>query len=177
MESQVPWLAVSMCLLSSLLSGCVGLESFVANKEDMPTGKACQIAVFWNKEIAYAADTVNGGVETPGLVGRVYLFGPKFDFPLIGNGTVTVELYKGELPEGAGAQVTYQLAEKWQIDKDTLKRLARKDTIGWGYTLFLPWSSYKAETRLVRLKVRYDSGDGSLPLYTEAPLSLARQGR
>src|SRR5208337_2466794 len=93
----------------------------------------------------------------PGLAGRLYLFGPNIDYPLAGDGRLTVDLFNDE-PE-AGKEP--KLLEQWRIDKDTLKRLLKKDTIGWGYTLFLPWGTYKPEITHVHLRLRYDPAHGT----------------
>ena len=59
-----------------------------------------------------------------------------------------------------------------RIDKDTLKRLRKKDFIGEGYTIFLPWATYKPEITRVQLKARYEPSKGS-PLYaSSAPFTL-----
>jgi hypothetical protein len=45
--------------------------------------------------------------------------------------------------------------------------------VGNGYTLFLPWSTYKREITNVRMTVRYDSKQGGTPLYSpSAPMTL-----
>jgi hypothetical protein len=61
--------------------------------------------------------------------------------------------------------------ERWTFDPLTLKRLLRKDIIGWGYTLFLPWSTYRPEIAVVRLKLCYQPKNGS-PLYAESAVTL-----
>ena len=62
--------------------------------------------------------------------------------------------------------------EEWRIDKDTLKRLHKKDVIGEGYTIFLPWATYKPEIARIQLKVRYEPVKGA-PLYAaSSPLTL-----
>jgi hypothetical protein len=170
--------ALLASFVAALLPGCVGIDSFVAKTEAPPAGKPCQIVATWNKEVVFAPDPANGGRPTPGLTGRLYLFGPQVDFPLVGKGTLKVELYRIDAPaDGSPADVQTKLLEEWRIDKDTLSRLLRKDTIGWGYSLFLPWGTYKPEINHVRLKVCYDPGDGGAPLYTESltvTLSKAR---
>ena len=52
----------------------------------------------------------------------------------------------------------------------TLQRLVKKDMIGWGYTLFLPWGSYRPNLTKVHLALRYDPEKGP-PLFAE-PSSL-----
>lgn len=54
--------------------------------------------------------------------------------------------------------------EQWRFDPQTLKRLLKKDMIGQGYTLFLPWGTYRPDVRRVRVNVRYEV-DGAMPVY------------
>ena len=56
--------------------------------------------------------------------------------------------------------------ERWQFDAGTLQNLLRKDKIGWGYTLFLPWSTYTPDIARVQLNVCYTPAKGT-PLYSE----------
>jgi hypothetical protein len=177
--------------LLSFGSGCVGLDSFIAPKDAPPTGKACQVVATWNKEVLFAPDPANGGIAKPGVTGRLYLFGPQIDYPLAANGSLIVDLFTIDPPvadttgsnaalppPAANGTAQPRLLEEWRIDKDTLQKLLHKDTIGWGYTLFLPWGSYHPDITQVRLKIRYDPAEGGLPLYTESgPLTLAKQKR
>lgn len=155
-------------LLALLPAGCVTMDKVLPGlcQEKPPTGPVHQVVVTWNNEVMHAADPVHNGTLVPGIGGRLFLFGPQIDFPLAGDGTITVDLFD----ETAGpAQVPM---ERWIFDPDTLKRLIRKDMVGWGYTLFLRWSTYKPEVAVVRLKLCYQPKKGS-PLYAEsAPMTL-----
>jgi len=162
---------------SLLLTGCVALQEFTGKGADRPpTGAVCQLVPTWSKEIAFVPDPANGGVPRPGISGRIYLFGPQIDYPLAGDGSLTVELSAPEAaPAGAGppAKAEWRLLEQWTMDQPTLQRLLRKDIVGWGYTLFLPWGTYRPDVSVVRLKLRYDP-PGAMPLYSESTLTLAR---
>jgi hypothetical protein len=99
----------------------------------------------------------------------VYLFGPEIGFPVVGDGALVVDLYD----ETGTPERPAVLREEWRLDPVTLKRLLRRDTIGWGYTLFLPWGSYRPEVTRVRLKVRYQPAEGA-PLFAEgSPIDLS----
>lgn len=149
--------------------GCVTMGP-LAPWASAPTGPVCQIVSTWNHEVVFTPDPVNGGVSSPGLVGRVFLFGPDVCYPLVGDGSLTVALFD-DSPQADGGQPV-QL-EEWRIDKDTLRRLVKRDTIGMGYTLFLPWATYKQEIKHIHMKVRYDTGK-SLPIYVDSgPLTLS----
>ena len=57
--------------------------------------------------------------------------------------------------------------EEWVFSTKLMKELQRHDPIGWGYTVPLPWYTYKPEITRVRLKVRFDRVGGSTPLYSD----------
>ena len=71
-----------------------------------------------------------------------------------------------------------RVLEQWNIDKDTLRRLARKDIFGWGYTLFLPWQTYRQEISHVYMHVAFIPDSGASPVYAPmAIVSLGNEGR
>lgn len=128
----------------------------------------CQIVSTWKNEVVHVADPVHGGSPTPGLAGRFYLFGEEVDTPIEAEGNLTVDLF--DLSKGPGTQPL--LLENWQLDPVTLKKLKRKDPVGEGYTLFLPWATYRPDITRVQLKLKYDAG-GEFPLYGDTgPLTL-----
>jgi len=148
--------------------GCLTLDQFVTGKGGAPrSGNVCQIVTTWNPRVEYVPDSVHGGVPAPCMVGRLYLFGPNIDFPLVGDGDVVVELFD----DGANAPQGVKL-EDWHFTASMLKQLLRKDTIGWGYSLVLPWGSYRPDLRHVHLTCRYEQPKGG-PLYAPpSPVSL-----
>jgi hypothetical protein len=156
-----------------LTSGCVNTEPFLAGKEAPPTGPVCQAAGAWNNEIAYAADPTHFGQMNPGLAGRIYLFGPIADFPRIGEGSLVVDLYDETHVPSSQQKVPL---EEWYFDKDTLKRLVRRDYIGWGYTVFLPWGTFKPEISQIRLKVRFEPVNGNAAIYDESSVTIHKTG-
>jgi hypothetical protein len=135
----------------------------------MPHGTVCQIVTTWNHQVVYAPDPVHAGAPTPGVIGRLYLFGQEISYPLVEEGSAVVDLYDDTKANTGEARPPL---EEWRLDPATLKRLVKRDTIGWGYTLFLPWATYKPDIKLVHLKIRYEPAKGT-PLYAESgPLTL-----
>jgi hypothetical protein len=61
--------------------------------------------------------------------------------------------------------------ETWKIEPVTFKSLLRKDIIGWGYTVFLPWTTYQPEMTHLRLKLCYLPAKGA-PIYFESPVTM-----
>jgi hypothetical protein len=129
-----------------------------------PPGVVCQIAAWWQNNIAHAADPTRGGALNPGFAGRLYLFGPYIDHPMPGDGSLLIEMFD----ETQGAPVK---KEQWEIDAQTLHRLLRRDMIGWGYTLFLPSAEVKPEMTKLRLRSCYRPAKGS-PMYCENMVTL-----
>jgi hypothetical protein len=160
-------------LVAILEEGCVTPNSFLSSGEDIPTNQVCQAVVAWYPEVIFTPDPTHRGQPTPGIAGRVYLFGPEIDSPLTGDGAVIVDLYDDTVA-GSAMNPNAVPLEEWQIDKATLKRLKKKDAVGMGYTLFLPWSTYRPEAAHVHLRLRYEPAKGT-PIYAESsPMVLNR---
>jgi hypothetical protein len=160
-------------LILALAAGCVSTGPWLAPVNGPPTGTVCQVAATWNNKVLFAPDPTHGGAPTPGLAGRVYLFGPDLAHPLAGDGRLSVHLYDHGPTKAGGAPVAL---EEWHIDKDTLKKLLRKDLVGWGYTLFLPWGTYKPEITQVYLQLSYQPPTGPPLQANGAPVTLDHEG-
>jgi hypothetical protein len=157
-------------LLGCLLpTGCVPLESCLRPADRPPEGLVGQVTAVWKPEVVFTQDPLHDGQTVPGLAGRLYLFEAKTGLPVVGDGAVQVHLYNDDArgPDGKAVEL-----ERWHIDHKSLAKLLRKDTIGWGYTLFLPWGSFHPGITHVHLTVCYQAHTG-LPLYgPSSPLVL-----
>jgi hypothetical protein len=151
--------AVPGCLVMDKCKSCAGIAP------SAPASQPCQAVATWSRQVHFAPDPVRNGAPGPGLVGRLYLFDEQIKDPMIGDGGIFVELFDDNVPQPGGLKI-----EEWTIDKDTLKRLAKKDTFGWGYTLFLPCGSYRPGLSKVHLTLRYDPENGP-PLFAD-PASM-----
>jgi hypothetical protein len=152
------------------------MDSFVL-EAGMPPGPqpAAQVIAMWCNQVATTPDPAHNGEPVKGLAGRVYLFGPNIDCPVTGDGSLVIDLFVAPIDHGPPAQPPAPL-EEWRFDRDTLHRLLRRDAVGWGYTVFLPWSTYRPDINQVYLKVRYDPRTGA-PLYGAiARITLNRDG-
>jgi hypothetical protein len=151
------WVAA---LVLALSAGCASLPWQTWQMDGVP----CQIATTWQSRVMFTPDPTKNGAQTPGLAGRLYLFGPEISYPMTGDGALVIDLYD----ETKGQAV---MLERWQFDAETLKRLLKKDMIGWGYTLFLPWGQYTPDITKIRLKARYEPPKRA-PLFTENVVTL-----
>jgi hypothetical protein len=155
------------------VGGCDTTGAFLAD-EDTPryTEPACRVAAWWEPTVRYTPDPANNGAPLPGIAGRVYLMraGSEIKDTLVGNGTLTIELFDEAQPPGPqGPAPVYH----WSFDAATLQQLLRRDVVGWGYTLFLPCLPLRTDITHATLKVRYDQ-DKCLPLFAEpAKFSLS----
>jgi hypothetical protein len=169
--SQVRRWAV-LAAVAVLAAGCVNLASLVPDSDGPPTGAVCRVAPIWNPQVMFTPDPTRNGMPIPGVAGRLFLFGPQYGFPLSGEGSVVVDLFDPARADGKGTEIPL---EEWRIDKDTLKRLQVRDDIGWGYTLFLPWSTYRPDLTRVEIRTRFDPVKGS-PLYADPAAMTFNQG-
>ena len=160
------WAAWLVAALAALLPGCVWSEWAVLPGTKPPP--VCQVQATWQNSVLFTPDPVNNGKMSPGIAGRVYLFGEELKDTLVGDGSLVVELCD---PSPAG-----ECLERWQIDPVTLKRLVKRDNLfGWGYTVYLPWTKLDPDvTKLnkVRMRVRYEPCQGT-PLFTEDEVTLS----
>lgn len=152
MSSAKSILGVAACLCAS--AGCVITESAQRPpQETAPTGSAAQVLATWENKVIMTPDIVHGGAPMPGLACRMYLLEPS-GRPIQGEGSIMVDLREAPTP-GTDSQTQPKLIERWEIPHDALQRLLSKDQIGWGYTLYLPWGTYRPEIRRVQLQIRY----------------------
>jgi hypothetical protein len=131
------------------------------------------VTVAWQNQVIFTPDPANGGRPIPGLAGRLYIFDKNVGTPLAADGSLVIDLV-GLLPERTDGQPVH--LERWCIDKETLKRLEKRDILGTGYTLFLPWAGYRPNITQVQLKTQYTPVKGA-PLYDlSTPLRLTTEG-
>jgi hypothetical protein len=148
-----------------------GFGSMMFGAAPTQTSLARKVLVAWNNQIVTTPDPVNGNRETPGLAGRLYVFGDDEGHPLVAPGAVAVCVRAVDREGKTGPALA-----TWSFDSVSLQRLGRKDAIGHGYTLFLPWLEYKPEIVRVQLDVRY-LPDGGQPLFAPTTtMSLHQDG-
>ncbi len=155
-------------LLAALLCapGCT-LDQYWTTKDGSPTGGApCYVATAWLNRVQYTPDVVNDGAPTPGLVCRLYIFDESETHPMVGDGSVTITLFDDTHGPAAGP------LEQWYIDPAALKKFLKKDVVGQGYTLFLPWKSCAAEVVKTHLTVKYEPATGTPLFGPVTPLTL-----
>jgi hypothetical protein len=155
------WL--SAVLLCGAMALCVGCQSaFVKvekEKEKPPTGTVSQILPMWQKQVAWSPNPLNNGAPVAALTGRIYLMAADSSgTTLEGDGTLEVVAYDCADPAHPAA------IEGWRFDQETLKRLLSKDGLGWGYSLIMPWGTYRPDFNRIRLSVSYRHDEKTTPV-------------
>ena len=146
--------------------GCTLDKVWTTTDSATAGGGPCEVATAWLNRVQYTPDVANEGEPTPGLVCRLYLFDATETHPLLADGSVTVTLF-----DDTHGPATQPL-EQWFIDPVTLKKFLKKDIVGPGYTLFLPWKSCRPEVVKVHLACKYEPAKGA-PLFDKVtPLTL-----
>jgi len=154
-----------MGIIASLfmLQGCIGgkfsMSHFSPPQAATPATAVGLVQTMWENRIVVTEDTVNNGAPLPGLAGRIYFFGGKLGHPLHAKGTLTVTAH-----EVLADNKTVPM-EVWEIDPVTLQKLGSTDRLGWGYTIFLPITHYRADLKRVQLQAKFVPEGGS-PLYS-----------
>ncbi|VTS06164.1 hypothetical protein [Tuwongella immobilis] len=174
--SRLRWIAVAGLLLATTGSGCRILDRKAESMDGShhhhsakATNPQGQLIATWSNRVGQSPDPTRGGAMGMGLAGRVYYFPPKSEVPKPLTGTVVVQLFDHtQVNKG----VEPKLMEEWRLDPGTLKKLEKPDTFGIGYTLFLPWGSYRPDVAKVYLQVRHECGDGSGEMAPGSTLSL-----
>jgi hypothetical protein len=138
-----------------VFAGCLGKN--VNNKEPLKPAAKGRLISSWDNKVTFAPDFARGGAIMPGLVGRVYLFGPDQAVPYIGDGSLIVTLYDAT-PHGPDSQP--KVTDNFVIDPQSLRQFAKTDVFGDGYTVFFPWFNYGPEVKQVYLQIRYTAANG-----------------
>jgi len=156
--------AVTAGLLAALLLnlGCLGTEtrSWFSSKPEVPP-PANDMAVMYYKQVRYIPDPTKGGTPSAALTLRMYLFkGEKFGEPIIGEGTIIVDVYDDNKPAGRDGSVP---VETTKFPKELLPKMLQKDVLGGqgGYTLMIPCPP---DVTQVHLAVRFEQ-TGHTPLF------------
>ncbi len=154
-----------------LLSGCMSVQFHKPQWQwpwsDGPcVGDVAQVAAIWADGVVTQADPSQGGKPTPGFSGRIYLLSPGLGETLAANGRIVIFLYDDAQPP-----TTEPIPrERWEIDEINLAKVLKKDAVGWGYNVWLPWTTIRSDVRNITLVVHYRPNNGQ-ELYS-SPLSM-----
>jgi hypothetical protein len=155
-------------LLLALASGCVGSGQLMPDLGTAAPPPVAQVTALWSKEVMAGVDPLNHGAPLYGLAGRILLYGSDMK-NAVADGKLVVELW-ATLPEQPQAPPAWM--GKWEIDRATLQaKCLKTDSLGPGYTLNLPWPTYRPDITHLEIKVRYEPAKG-LPVFTSGQVLL-----
>jgi hypothetical protein len=133
-------------------------------------GQGARLTASWNNKVIYAPDPVHGGNPVPGLMGKLWVFGPDESVPLSLDGEIFVGAWDNSAVANGGEPV---LLEVWHLDPEAVRKLRRKDFFGGeAYNLFLPWSQYTVDLRQINVVARFNEADGRSLVSTPEILTL-----
>ncbi len=138
-----------------------------AQADEKPAKPGIPVAALlpqWSRKVEMGTNPVDNK-PMPAIVGRIYFFDAKYN-PVEADGTLTVELYDDT---NRSADKPCEKLGTWNIDPKQLAKWKSSDpVVGTGYTLALPWPSYKPDIAQIQITVRYTPRSGQ-------PLSLQDQ--
>ncbi|HMP02320.1 MAG TPA: hypothetical protein PKC45_07450 [Gemmatales bacterium] len=156
------WLVPAVAwVLLTLASGCVSVQFHAPGwppcwpwEERPPIGEVGQVVALWGDGVVMQPDPGRNGQITPGFNGKVYLIDGQKGQALGADGHLVVSLFDTSDPTGQTPR------EVWEIDPVNLKKVCRKDGVGWGYALWLPWTTAHLPMQHVTLVVKYRPASG-----------------
>jgi hypothetical protein len=165
------------------MTGCTDLHALSTKKWFDPNyvnphsrHSVNQVMALWENRIRTTQNSQAHGAPLMGLAGRIYLMnmdpGTQEHHAVDARGVILVTMHDLTQPSGPGVEAP-KLAE-WRFDPHALRLLKRKDYVGDGYTLFLPWEEYRPDVKKVAVQVVYMPEKGS-PYYGE-PTQITLQG-
>ena len=158
---------LALPLVAALAMGCVTTQGGGFWMTEKPT-ELCpnQMVCVWQNSIMTVPDTTRGGQPLVGLAGRVYFFGEQLDFPKLCSGALGVSV----IDESSDKAV---MIDHIEVDPETLKRLAKKDFLGEGYTVFIPLTKYKEGMSKLRLRTAFKAPTAKGPIFSDNLVTLA----
>jgi hypothetical protein len=138
-------------LLLTASSGCSLLETCGCISAP-PPAPVNEVIAFIYDQVQFVSDSANHGRPLPGLVGRVYLSHAEENKSNMveASGMMVAEMF-----DATPGKEPRKLAD-WRFDKESLKQLKKRDLVGMGYTLFLPWENYDPAIKKVQVRVWYE---------------------
>jgi hypothetical protein len=149
----------SVAWLLSTMSGCACCHWF----EPPGPPPVKEVMMWWDDNLHLTQDPARYGASLPGLAGRTYLFSGENQQLAEASGKIVVGMYD-MTPTHSGGEAAQLVAVTY--DMNALKQLKRKDQIGDGYTLFIPWETYHPAVKEVMVKLAYLPDKGT-PFYPD----------
>ncbi len=168
------------CLLSlaciALCGGCIPLPSKgqlqgpIRRANQVEPAEVRELHVVWNDALLEFA----GKPHTRGFAARAYLFTDRSKAPVLSNGTFL--FFAWQEPESAD-QTKVKPDRTWTFSPEQVAQLARPDSIGWGYTFWLPWGPAGGGEAKFTLRAAFRGDNGKVLLSDPATVVLPGKPR
>jgi hypothetical protein len=129
------------------------------------------VSALWDPRLQTVPDNNHDGRPTPGLVCRLMTPDMHDNF-ICYEGDLMIKMFA----EQPGHPESSELIEWWALDKETLKKTATKDMIGWGYTLFLPSDKCRPPLKHVRMSITFIPAGTTTPIAKSSTFQPSFQG-
>lgn len=141
----------------------------VSNTPPAKPGEVSRLTAAFSNKVIYAPDPTRGGDPVPGLLGRLYIFSTDEAVPIEAEGDLVVDVWDNSPKINGGKP---KLMEVWHLDPTAFAKFRKRDIIGEGYSIFLPWSTYNIDVRQINVIVRFSGKDGRVLMTPPEALSV-----
>lgn len=152
-------LAAGIALLA-INTGCQTMSFTAPWTESAPIGNPNEVVAIWQDGVDVQLDANHGGMPIPGFAGRIVFMqssnGQAGQSVLV-TGPLKVLLYDDRPTQGPPVPL-----ETWTILPEHLSLLVKKDMMGWGYSIWLPWNTYRKDIQNVKMTVEYTDSTGNI---------------
>jgi len=129
---------------------------------------AASLTASWSRTVEVGTDP-NHHTPMPAIVGRAYFFDAKLR-PVEADGKLTVELFDDTNRRIGKPSVKL---EEWNINSEQLAKMVNKDPlIGTGYSLILPWPSFKSDVGQIHMVIHYTPKSGQALTMSDQIMTL-----
>lgn len=167
-------LAVGLMLFSGSV-GCQSMNFSAPWAESAPIGCPNEVVAIWQDGVDVQLDANHGGMPIPGFAGRIVFMqsnnGQSGQSVLV-NGPVKILLYDDRPVQGPPEPL-----ETWTILPEHLSLLVKKDMMGWGYSIWLPWNTYRKDIQNVKMMVEYVDSTGNKLLSVPGAIQIRDSNR
>lgn len=129
-----------------------------------------RLHVVWNDALLELA----GKPYQRGFAARAYLFTGDDDSPVLSDGTF---LFYGWKETDSLDMASVRPDRTWSFSPQEAAALAKPDSIGWGYTFWLPWGPADGEEIKCTLRAAFRTADGRVILSDSATVTLPGKSR
>lgn len=161
------WMLTGLATVALMGAGCASTVERTKNLFGKPAPVAgastatARAAATFSPKVILAPDPTRGGAEVIGLLGRLFILDKEGTHMIETTGVLKVDLYDHTHAAGDTPPV---MLEHWIFDPETLKKLGRKDMFGYGFSLFLPWSTHRKDISKIYMVLRFEPEGGGEPL-------------